>query len=115
MPWSPLPTRDGSGGPPPVRLPDVLDRVLGGLGAPTVSEIVLVHERWADVVGEEMVVHARPLGIEHGRLKVGVDSPAWASHLRWSEAEILGRLDQILGAGVITAVTTRVVRPERAR
>ena len=110
MPWSPLPTADGSGGPAPVQLPEVLDAVLGGLGAPSVSEIVLVHERWADVVGEELVAHAHPVSIESGRLRVGVDSPAWASHLRWSEAEIVARLDRLLGPGVVTAVTTHLER-----
>ena len=94
----------------PVAMPTVLDQVLAGLGAPSVASIVVVHDRWAEIVGEELVDHARPLAIEDGRLRVTVDGPAWASHVRWSEAEILGRLDRLLGAGVVTSVVTRIAR-----
>lgn len=73
-------------------MPELLDAVMSGLGGPSVSAIVTIHERWSEVVGAEVADHARPLGVDGGRLKIGVDSPTWASHLRWSEAEILARL-----------------------
>lgn len=111
MPWSPLPTPDGDGGDGPAPLSGVLDAVVAGLGGPSVATIVVVHERWAEVVGAEVAPHARPVGIEGGRLKVAVDSPGWASHLRWSEAEILDRLAALVGPGEVTAVTVRAARP----
>lgn len=110
MPWSPLPTADGSDGPGPAALSGLLDTVLAGLGGPSVDAVVVVHERWAEVVGEEVAAHARPLGIEGGTLRIGVESSAWASHLRWSETEILARLRALLGDDEVTAVTVRVVR-----
>ncbi|HRW36330.1 MAG: DUF721 domain-containing protein [Acidimicrobiales bacterium] len=111
MPWSRLPTSDAAGDEAePVALPALLDAVLAGLGAPTVDAIVTVHERWEEVVGAELVVHAEPLAIEDGCLRIGVDNPAWAGHLRWSEHEILARLERLLGAGVVTSVTTRASR-----
>lgn len=111
MPWSSLPTSDAVGdGPEPARLPQLLDAVLAGLGAPTADAIVAVHEGWAGIVGDEVADHAKPLSIEDGCLRVGVDSPAWASHLRWSEGEIVARAERLLGPGVVTSVTTRVLR-----
>lgn len=110
MPWSPLPTRDGSGGPEPTPLSGVLDAVMAGLGGPSVEAIVVVHERWDEVVGPEVAPHAKPLGIHGGTLQIGVESPGWASHLRWSEAEILARLDHLIGADQVTAVAVRVTR-----
>lgn len=110
MPWSPLPTRDGRGGPDPAPIAGVLDAVLAGLGGPTADAIVSVHERWDEVVGAEVAPHARPLGIEHGHLRIGVDSPGWASHLRWSEADILARLADLVGPGQVTSVGIRVTR-----
>ncbi len=110
MPWSPLPTRDGRGGPGPSPLAGSLDAVMAGLGGPSVETIVVVHERWDEVVGAEVAPHAKPLGIDHGRLKIGVDSAGWASHLRWSEAEILARLAALVGANEVTSVTIRVSR-----
>jgi hypothetical protein len=111
VPWSKLPTSDAAGeGPAPAELPQLLDAVLAGLGAPKVEAIIAVHERWDAIVGDELAGHAQPLAIEDGCLRVGVDGPAWASHLRWSEREIVARVDRLVGAGVVTAVTTRILR-----
>jgi hypothetical protein len=111
MPWSRLPTSDATGdGPEPAALRDLVDVVLAGLGAPTVDALVAVHESWATIVGEELVAHAHPISVEAGCLRIGVDSPAWASHLRWSEPEIVGRAERVLGPGVVVSVSTRVVR-----
>jgi hypothetical protein len=41
---------------------------------------------------------------------VGLDSPAWASHLRWSEREIVARIDRLVGPGEVTSVSTRILR-----
>ena len=110
MPWSPLPTPDGDVGPPPVPLGRVLDSVLQGLGGPGVDALVLVHERWIDLVGAEVAATSRPLGIRDGRLAVAVDGPAWADHLRWAEPEVLARIDQLVGSGTVTALAVRVAR-----
>ena len=111
MPWSKLPTPDGRGDEPdPATLPQLLDTVLAGLGAPTADAIATLHQGWPAVVGEELADHARPLAIEDGCLRVGVDSAAWASHLRWSEREIVARVDRLVGRGVVTSVSTRIVR-----
>ncbi|QXC59821.1 DUF721 domain-containing protein [Aquihabitans sp. G128] len=107
MPWSPLPGRDG---PEPTTLAAGLDAVMASLGGPTVDAIVLIHERWEEVVGAEVAPHAKPLGIEHGHLKIGVDGPGWASHLKWSEAEIVARLATLVGADQVTSVGIRVTR-----
>lgn len=111
MPWSKLPTSDATGdGPDPAALPQLLDTVLAGMGAPKADAIIAVHEGWATIVGDELANHAQPLAIEDGCLRVGVDSPAWASHLRWSEREIVARIDRLAGPGVVTSVSTRILR-----
>ena len=85
VPWSKLPTADAAGdGPEPTPLPRLLDAVLAGMGAPSAEVIVQVHEDWTTIVGAELAAHAQPLAIEDGCLRVGLDSPAWASHLRYS-------------------------------
>ncbi|NLD78079.1 MAG: DUF721 domain-containing protein [Acidimicrobiales bacterium] len=107
MPWTPLPDPNG---PPPTNLGDVLPLVVEGLGAPSVDVLVLVHERWPEVVGEEVAGHARPLGIDGSTLKVAAESPTWASHIRWSEAEIVARLSVLLGRDEVSSVAVRVAR-----
>ena len=108
MPWSPLPTSDARRGAEPAPLATALDAVLASLGGPSVEAIVVVHERWPEVVGAEVAEHARPIAIEAGRLRIGVDSPGWASHLRWSEGEIVTRIAQLVGEGQVTSVQVRV-------
>lgn len=110
MPWSRLPTGDGPGAAAPAPLAGALDAVLAGLGGPSVEAIVLIHERWDEIVGAEVAPHARPIAITEGRLQIAVESPGWASHLRWAEGEILARTDALLGANQVTAVTIRVAR-----
>ena len=111
MPWSPLPTSDRrGGGPDPARLPELLDAVLAGIGGPTVEAIVVLHERWAELVGPEVADRSRPLGVEAGTLKIAADSAAWASHLRWSEADVIERAAALLGPGTVTAIVVRVAR-----
>jgi predicted nucleic acid-binding Zn ribbon protein len=80
------------------------------MGAPKADAIIAVHEGWSAIVGDELADHAHPLAIEDGCLRVGVDSAAWASHLRWSEREIVARAGRLVGGGVVTSVSTRVVR-----
>lgn len=109
MPWSPLPTPDGArDGAAPQRLEGVLDRVLGGLGGPAVDTIVLVYERWAEVVGREVAGVSRPLAVEGDTLRIGAADTAWASHLRWAEADVVARLEALLGRREITRIQVRV-------
>ena len=108
MTWSPLPTTDARRGAEPAPLSSALDVVLAALGGPSREAIVVVHERWPEVVGAEVAEHARPIAIEAGRLRIGVDSPGWASHLRWSEGEIVTRISQLVGEGQVTSVQVRV-------
>jgi predicted nucleic acid-binding Zn ribbon protein len=111
VPWSRLPTSDATGDErEPVPLGNLVDAVLAGLGAPTVDALVAVHEAWARIVGEELVAHAHPVAIEAGCLRISVDSPAWASHLRWAEAEIVARAERVVGPGVVTSVQVRASR-----
>ncbi len=111
MPWAPLPTPDATGGAPePTPLPELLDTVLAGLGAPRADAIVAVHDAWPSIVGDELVDHAHPISIEDGCLRIAVDSPAWASHLQWSEREIIARIQRVAGTDAVVRLATRVTR-----
>jgi hypothetical protein len=106
--WRPLPE-------PPVPRPigDSLDRLasaLGGGGA-RASTLASVFAAWPDLVGESVAGHCRPRALRAGRLVVVVDEPAWATQLRWLEADLLGRLAEVLGEGQVTAVEVVVGRP----
>ena len=104
MPIRPLPG-DGPG-PRPVR--ESLDAVMRGLGAPEASGVHLVFDQWSEVVGEALAARTRPLRMDGGRLVLAVDEPAIATHVRFLQAELLARLEALLGPGRVTALDLRV-------
>jgi hypothetical protein len=96
---------------PPSELSTLLDRVVRGMGAPGTDAVELVFNRWADVVGGVLASRTRPVSLERATLVLEADDPAVVSHVRWLEQDLLTRLDELLGAGRVTAVEVRVARP----
>ena len=104
VPARPLP----GDGPGPQRVGKALDAVMRGLGAPEASGVHLVFDRWAEVVGDSLAARTRPLKIDGSRLVLAVDEPAIATHVRFLQAELLARLEELLGPGRVTALDLRV-------
>ncbi len=106
MPWSPLPNADG---PVPTRVGDDLDVLVRRLGAPAGAKATAaVFTRWADAVGAGVAAHAQPLALHGTTLVVGVDAPAYATQLRMLSTQLLARLSELAGPGVVEAVEVRV-------
>ena len=97
-----------SGEPRPVG--EGIDRLLRHLAAPSASVVSAVFEHWPEVVGPGIAAHTRPVSVEEGCLVVAVDDNTWASHLQWSQAEIVERMAAHLGSTEIDRIRT-VVRP----
>jgi hypothetical protein len=108
MGWQPLPGAP----PPPVRVGDTLDRVLGRLGAPGRAGIEVVFDRWSEVVGPSMAARTRPVGIDGETLVVACDEPALATHVRFLEPQLVARVDELAGSRQITRIEVKV-RPGR--
>ena len=105
MAWKPLP-RGGSD--PPVQLGGPLARVLRHLGVPSTATLPSLGDAWAEAVGPAVAIHAVPVTLQHGRLLVRVDDPAWASQLRWMEPQVLGQLRMLPGYEKVEALDIRV-------
>jgi predicted nucleic acid-binding Zn ribbon protein len=99
-----LPTADGH---EPRRVTEGLDRVMKRLGAPDADTLATLFSSWSELVGPRLAGHARPVSLTDATLVVAVDDPAWASQLRWLEAELIERLAEALGEP-ITALEVRV-------
>ena len=105
MTWSPLPSAED---PPPRRLQDSLDEVLAQLGGPAVDVLRTIHDRWPDLIGPAAAAATEPIAVEHGVLVIGVTEAAWASQVRWLEADIVRRAAELLGPDHIGSVVARV-------
>ena len=103
--WKPLP----GGERPPRRVGESLDRVAASLGVSRATTLTGVFASWEELVGPSVAGHARPRSLKAGTLVVAVDDPSWATQLRWLEAELLTRLEDVLGPGQVARIEVRVV------
>ena len=93
-------------GPRP--LADSLDRVARGLGGPGAAALGAVFSHWDDVVGPAVAGHSWPVSLVGGLLVVGVDEPIWHTQLTYLQADVLERLNSVVGLGAVRRVEVRV-------
>lgn len=89
-------------------LGDSLERLVRNLGAPPVSVLTQLDDRWPELVGPGLAAATRPVELIDGVLTVACDDSAWASQISWMEAQIKKRFDSTFGSGLLRRVTTRV-------
>lgn len=94
----------------PVPLRESLERLFHNLGAPPVSVVTRLQERWPDLVGPTLADHTRPVELVDGVLTVACTDGAWAAQLQWMEAQITARFDEVFGPGRLERVVVRVDR-----
>jgi predicted nucleic acid-binding Zn ribbon protein len=92
-----------------------LGRLAASLGTPQPDVLAAVFARWAQVVGPSVAAHARPVTLRDGVLVVAVDQPAWATQINYLRADLLRRLEDAAGPGVVREVEVRVSAPGRSR
>jgi predicted nucleic acid-binding Zn ribbon protein len=106
MPWQPLPT-DAAGDPRP--LSETLDRLVQGWGAGSTGTTKSLFADWEDIVGPQLAHRVRPRSLRQGTLVLAVSDPAWATQLRFLEAELIARIRTTTASSEVTAIQVRVV------
>jgi predicted nucleic acid-binding Zn ribbon protein len=87
---------------------DDLDELLRRAGTAGGAAAAGVWVRWDEAVGRMVAAHARPAALRGRTLVVAVDSPAYATQLRFLSPQLLNRLGEIAGPGVIDAIEVTV-------
>jgi predicted nucleic acid-binding Zn ribbon protein len=113
MVWHPLRTPRADSEPRPVAAS--LGRLASSLGTPQPDVLAAVFAGWEQVVGSSVAAHARPVTLRDGLLVVAVDQPAWATQINYLRADLLLRLSEAAGPGVVREVEVRVDNPGRSR
>ena len=98
--WRPLDEDRG-----PRKIGDALDRVVPGGRAFTT-----LLETWPTLVGDGLAARTRPSALHATTLVIAVDDPAWATQVRYLETDLLTRVAEALGTGIVTEIRV-VVRP----
>ncbi len=96
--------------PEPSRLKEPLEQLVRNLGAPPVSILTRLGERWPDLVGPALAEVTRPVELVDGTLTVACSDGAVAAQVSWMEAQVRDRFDEVFGAGQLERVRTRVDR-----
>lgn len=64
-----------------------------------------VHGRWSEIAGADLAAHTEPVRLHGGVLVLRVDSPAWATQVRYLTAELAVRANAVLGEGSVERIT----------
>jgi len=86
---------------------ETLSKLLVERGWDVPAAIAGVTERWGEIVGAELAEHCRPDKFEAGVLKLVAESTAWATQVRLLVAQVHGRIDDVVGRGVVTRIEVR--------
>jgi predicted nucleic acid-binding Zn ribbon protein len=105
MPWQPLPGDDDAD---PTRLADVVERLVKGWGAASTGTTRTVFGDWDEIVGTQLAQRTRPTSLRRGTLVVAVSDPAWATQLRFLEAELVARIRAMTGTEEVRKIEVRV-------
>ena len=73
----------------------------------------LARAAWPAAVGKRVAVHAKAKSLVRGSLIVEVEDSIWRKQLFYLRLQILGKLCEVLGNGVITDIEFRLATPRR--
>lgn len=109
--WSARPRRDD-----PQPLTEALGGLLAARGWRERAAVGTVFGDWARIVGAQLALHTTPEAFDEGELTVSADSSAWAAQLRLLAPQLLKRLAEELGHGVVHRIKVRgQAGPPRSR
>ena len=56
---------------------------------------------WEEAGGAALAQHARPVRGRRGQLEIAVPSAVWRTQLSFMQQDIIARINQLLGSGVV--------------
>ncbi len=76
----------------------------------TISPDQLAFAAWPAAVGKRIAVHACPKALVRGSLVIETDDAIWQKQLFHLRFDILAKLAEVLGGGVVTDLEFRIAR-----
>jgi Dna[CI] antecedent, DciA len=73
----------------------------------------LARAAWPAAVGKRIATHATAKSLVRGSLIVEVEDGIWQKQLFYLRFQILAKLQEVVGAGMITGVEFRIATPRR--
>ncbi len=64
-----------------------------------------IHALWEEIAGPDLARHTEPVRLHGGVLVLRVDSPAWATQVRYLTGGLAKRANEVLGEGSVQRIT----------
>ena len=90
------------------RLADGLERYVRNLGAPPISILTQLEDRWPEIVGPGLSTSTRPVELLNGVLTIACADSAGASQIGWMESQIVRRFGSTFNTNIVERVIGRV-------
>ena len=85
---------------------EVLPRLLSSMGKDKEKtyryQLLLSH--WADVVGDMVAAHVRPVRMDFRKLFLAADAPVWANELRYMERQMIDKINAFVCGELVTSI-----------
>ena len=89
---------------------DAIGTLLQNLGISDPAASARLVREWSVIAGEPWDKTTRPVRLQNGELMLEVSSPGEVSVLRYRTGELLARLDDNLGEGIVEVVRLKTAR-----
>lgn len=86
---------------------EVIESVIARLGIKRRLKRAQIIEEWAKIVGDKIAKETRAERMRGSVLFVSTSSPVWAQELEFMKREILEKIREELGKGVVTDIRFR--------
>lgn len=86
------------------RLRDLLDGITGRFGMEAAVSTGAVWDRWPEIVGDSIALHAEPTSLRRGVLRIRTDSPVWATEIGYLADDIRERANGVAGRELVREV-----------
>ncbi|HEY3295479.1 MAG TPA: DUF721 domain-containing protein [bacterium] len=90
-----------------LRIDDLLASLLRQKKWQSNFQMAKLKQMWAELVGPEISAHAQPYRFHGKRLEVHCDHDVWRTELQYLEPELLKRIAEGMGEGVVTEIWLR--------
>ena len=87
---------------------DVLQQTLQTCRRETNECLVRVGECWHELVGETLGEHSRPFAMKGKLLLVHVNSPIWLQEMRFLKADLIDRINLLMGQARVKDIKFKV-------
>jgi predicted nucleic acid-binding Zn ribbon protein len=78
-------------------------------------EQALIWERWPEIAGDPLYMHARPVSIKKSQLKVEAESSVWMNRLAFRKETIIRNINRLAKRRIVQDLFLALQDDERAQ